>query len=194
MRKESVDRQTRETNIKLELDLDGSGTTNISTGIGFFDHLLTAMARHGFLDLDLKAFGDYDVDYHHTVEDVGICLGQAFANALGKAEGVKRFGNAFVPMDEALAQVTVDLSSRPYLVCNASFAAAAIGQFPVELVEDFLQAFASHARITLHINLIYGRSSHHQAEAIFKALGRALGEAATPDPRVDGALSTKGVL
>jgi imidazoleglycerol-phosphate dehydratase len=194
MRKAAVERRTQETNIKLELVLDGLGNATIASGVGFFDHLLTAMAKHGFFDLSLQAEGDYDVDYHHTIEDCGICLGQAFARAYAPAVGLKRFGNAFVPMDEALAQVTVDVSGRPYLVYNAGFAAEHIGQFPTELIEDFLQAFASNARLTLHVNLVYGRNSHHAAEAIFKALGRALDEALTLDPRIEGALSTKGTL
>lgn len=147
-----------------------------------------------FFDLSLRAEGDLDVGCHHTVEDTGICLGQAFARALGSCEGIRRFGEAQIPMDEALAAVSVDISGRPCLVFHAGFNTSTIGQFPTDLIEEFLQAFVNHARITLHVNLLYGRNAHHSAEAIFKALGRALAAAVTVDPRVVGAPSTKGVL
>lgn len=190
----SVERKTGETEIKLALSLDGSGAPDIRTGIPFFDHMLTLFSRHGLFDLTVTARGDIEVDYHHTVEDVGITLGQAFAKALGDKAGIRRYGSAYVPMDEALARVVVDCSGRPFLSYEAPRGVEAIGMFPFQLVEEFLRALAVQAGLTLHVSILAGRDAHHMAEAIFKALGRALDVAVSRDERVKGIPSTKGVL
>lgn len=194
MRSASLKRKTNETDISINFFLDGKGEAKISTGVGFFDHMLTLFGKHGLFDLTIKAQGDTFIDGHHTVEDCGIVLGQVIKEALGNKEGINRYGNAFVPMDEALAQVTVDTSGRSYLVFNAELPKTAIGNFELELVEEFFQAVAFNAGLTLHVNLLYGSNSHHMAEAIFKAFGRALCQAAEKNERVEGVLSSKGVL
>jgi imidazoleglycerol-phosphate dehydratase len=189
-----IDRSTRETQIKLELNLDGSGTFAGQTGVGFFDHMLELLARHGALDLKVEAKGDLHVDQHHTVEDVGICLGQAVKLALGDKAGICRYGHFTLPMEETLCTTAIDLSGRYYLVFNAEFASPRIGEFDSELVEDFWQAFAANALCNLHVLVHYGRNSHHVAEAIFKSAARALRMAVSPDPRISGVPSTKGTL
>lgn len=194
MRKASLNRKTNETDIQVEIVLDGSGKTNIATGVGFFDHMLNLFGRHGLFDFTVKAEGDLYIDSHHTVEDCGIALGMAIREALGGKQGINRYGNAFVPMDEALAQVTLDVSGRSYLVFNADLPKTAIGNFDVELVEEFFQAVSANAGLTLHVNLIYGKNTHHMVEAIFKAFGRALCEAAALNGRIEGVMSTKGIL
>jgi imidazoleglycerol-phosphate dehydratase len=192
-RRAVVERETKETRIRLELELDGQGRAEISTGLGFFDHMLTHVAFHGYFDLTLAAQGDLHVDAHHTVEDVGICLGQAFKQALGDRAGLTRYGSAFVPMDEALAQVVVDLSNRPLLKVSGQRPGAA-GGFDGQLAEEFWRALALHAGLTLHVRLLYGENDHHLLEAAFKALGRALDQATSSEPRAKGVVSTKGVL
>ena len=189
-----INRQTKETKVDLALDLDGKGRATVSTGVGFFDHMLDLLARHGLFDLDLTAEGDLHVDFHHTVEDVGIVLGQAIERAVGDKRGIHRYGWAIVPMDESLAQVAVDLSGRPAFVFHAKFPNQTIGPFPVELVEEFLKAVATSARMNLHVTVPYGSNSHHVAEAIFKALAKALRQATSLDPRNDDVPSTKGSL
>ena len=189
-----VKRTTKETDISIELNIDGTGACEINTGVGFFDHMMTLFSRHGFLDLKLKAVGDTEVDYHHTVEDVGICLGQAVIKACGDKAGIRRFGNSTIPMGESLATVAIDLCDRPFLVFNASLDKPKVGDFDVELVEEFLHAFTNHSGATLHVNLLYGSNTHHMIEAIFKALGRALDQATSKDERIQGVLSTKGTL
>ena len=193
-RKAVVERQTKETAVRVELALDGAGTTDVRAGVGFLDHMLDLLGKHARLDLTVQASGDTETDDHHTVEDIGIALGQAIDQALGDRAGITRFGQAAVPMDEALAQVAIDLSGRGFLVLNADFGQEKIGSFDVSLVREFLQALASNARMTLHINAPYGDDGHHITEAIFKALARALAKAVSIDPRVDGVPSTKGVL
>ena len=193
-RKSEKKRETTETKIRVALDLDGSGPPEISTTIPFFDHMLSLMAKHGFLDLQIAASGDTDIDFHHTVEDTGIVLGEALNEALGDRAGIARYGEATVPMDEALATVNIDLCSRPYLVFNVSEGAGSRGDFDVDLAEQFFRAFVGSAALTLHINLRYGSNGHHILEAVFKAFGRALAAAAAPDSRITGALSTKGTL
>lgn len=193
-RKATIERKTKETDIRLALNLDGMGQSRIKTGIGFLDHMLDHVARHGLLDLDVTAQGDLEVDDHHTVEDVFICLGQALGTALGDKAGINRYGFGVVPMDDALAEVAVDLSGRAALVFNAKFNRPRIGTFDVELVEEALAALARAAKLNLHVNVPYGKNNHHIAEAIFKALGRALRQAVEPDPRRKGIPSTKGVL
>ena len=185
-------RKTSETEISLSLGLDGKGLGKIKTGIPFFDHMLNLFARHGLFDLEVKAKGDLDVDLHHTVEDVGIVLGQALATALGKKEGIRRYGCAHVPMDETLARVVVDLSGRPYLELRGLNRRGRAGNFSAQLVEEFLRALSVQGGMNLHAEILYGRDVHHQIEAIFKALAKALQEAVTRDPRVKGVLSTKG--
>ena len=195
MRKTELKRKTKETDINLELVLDATGKHSVKTSMPFMDHMLSLMSKHGLMDIKLKAKGDLEVDDHHTVEDVGIVLGKALKDALGKMQGIRRFGSASVPMDEALAQVSLDISGRPYLVYNVSYPKRSkIKNFDVDLVEDFLLAFVNNAGITLHVNVPYGRNTHHMVEGIFKALGRALGEAVSIDPRVKGVPSTKGRL
>ncbi|MBS3921243.1 MAG: imidazoleglycerol-phosphate dehydratase HisB [Deltaproteobacteria bacterium] len=193
-RKAEVKRRTKETEIFLKIDLDGSGKHSIQTDIPFFDHMLSLMAYHSRMDLSLKAKGDIGVDTHHTVEDVGICLGDAIRKALGDAKGIWRYGLGLIPMDETLAAVTLDLSMRPCLVYHMKLKRSRIGNFDLELVEEFLKALANHAMMTLHINLLYGRNSHHMVESVFKGLGRALREAVSIDKRAIGVPSTKGVL
>jgi imidazoleglycerol-phosphate dehydratase len=193
-RKVEVKRKTKETEIVLKLDLDGSGIYSIKTGIPFFDHMLSLLAYHGSIDLSLKAKGDIGVDLHHTVEDVGICLGDGVRKALGEEKGIKRYGMAMIPMDETLASVVLDLSMRPCLVFNMKLKRSKIGTFDLELVEEFFKAFCNHARVTLHINLLYGKNSHHMVEAVFKGFGRALREAVSLDQRSHQVPSTKGVL
>ncbi|NBZ95142.1 MAG: imidazoleglycerol-phosphate dehydratase HisB [Proteobacteria bacterium] len=193
-RSASLERTTGETRINLSLSLDGEGQSDIRTGIPFFDHMLTLLSRHGLLDLEIAAKGDIEVDYHHTVEDVGITLGQALAKALGDKSRIRRYGHAYVPMDEALARVVVDCSGRPFLAYEAPRGVEAIGLFPFQLVEEFLRAVAVNAGLTLHVSILSGRDAHHMAEAVFKALGRALDIAVSHDDRVKGIPSTKGVL
>lgn len=189
-----IERKTNETNIRLAFGLDGEGKTELSTGVPFLSHMLDLFAKHGHFDLRVDADGDIEVDGHHTTEDIGICLGQALSQALGDKRGIKRYGNAFVPMDEALAQVVVDLSNRPHLEFRADIPAPMIGSFDTELVHEFLWKLAIEAKMNLHVIVHYGRNSHHIVEAIFKALGRALDEATSHDPRVKGIPSTKGML
>jgi imidazoleglycerol-phosphate dehydratase len=191
----SVSRTTKETDIQIGLTLEGNGASEIHTGIPFFDHMLTSFTRYGFFDLDLHARGDLDVDYHHTVEDVGICLGEAFDRALGTKAGIQRFGHVVMPMDEALVSVTLDICSRPYLIYHVTFPGRRIGtRFPSELVQEFFQGFIRRSGLTLHINMQYGSNSHHIAEAIFKGVGRAMAQACALDPRIHGVFSTKGEL
>ncbi|MHC1682064.1 MAG: imidazoleglycerol-phosphate dehydratase HisB [Clostridiaceae bacterium] len=194
MRISEVKRKTGETDIEVKVNLDGEGNYNISTGIGFFDHMLNLFTRHGLMDIDLKAVGDLEVDGHHTVEDVGIALGNAIKNALGNKERIKRYGTSYVPMDEALAFVSLDLSGRPFLVFDYEMEKRVLGTFDTELVEEFFRALAFNAGITLHIRVLYGKNLHHIIEGIFKATGRALREAVTVDERIKGVMSTKGVL
>ncbi len=189
-----IRRETAETRIALSLALDGTGEARITSPVGFLNHMLDLLARHAGFDLAVEAEGDTRVDLHHTVEDVGICLGQALEKALGGKAGVTRFASVAVPMDEALAEVTVDLSGRPYLVYRVTFPGERVGEFETELVEEFLQALASHGRLTLHVNVPYGTNDHHIAEAVFKGLARALRVAVSRDPRVSGPPSTKGIL
>lgn len=190
----TIERRTRETNVRLALNLDGSGRSRIKTGIGFLDHMLEALAKHGFFDLDVSCRGDLHVDAHHTVEDVGIAFGQALRQALGDKRGVVRFGHAYVPLDEAISRCVVDLSGRPYLHFGVTFKARQLGTMPTELFEDFFWALADHGRITLHLDTLRGRNSHHIAETLFKATARALAMAVARDPRVKGIPSTKGKL
>lgn len=190
----TVERKTGETDIRLTLGLDGSGTSDVRTGIPFFDHMLTLFTRHGLLDLTVAAKGDIEVDYHHTVEDTGIALGQALARALGDKAGIRRYGHAYVPMDEALVRAVVDCSGRPFLAYEAPRGVEAIGLFPFQLVEEFLRAVAVNAGLTLHVSVLAGRDAHHMAEGVFKALGRAIDAAVSVDGRVSGIPSTKGVL
>ncbi len=194
MRSAEVQRNTLETQIRVRLDLDGSGKSKLATGVGFFDHMLDQIARHGLIDLDIEAKGDLHIDAHHTVEDVGIALGQALAKALGDKKGLRRYGHAYVPLDEALARVVVDLSGRPGLVFDVPFTRPLIGEFDVDLVREFFQGLVNHAAATVHIDCLRGDNSHHQAETVFKAFGRALRMAAEADPRVSGVPSTKGTL
>ena len=186
-------RSTTETQIELDLDLDGMGAYEITTGLGFFDHMLSHIARHGKLDLRLKAKGDLHVDEHHLIEDVGICLAKAIVEAVGEKKGIERFGAAFVTMDEALARTVIDLSGRSYLVFHAPFSREAINGFPLEMVKEFFQAIAGEGRLNLHVALLYGDNAHHQVEAIFKSFGRAL-KAAVKRSGLEGIPSTKGVL
>lgn len=193
-RQAKVVRNTRETQIQVEIDLDGSGQLELDTGIPFFDHMLDQVARHGAIDLNLKAVGDLEIDDHHTVEDVGITLGQAFAQAVGDKAGITRYGYAYVPLDEALSRVVIDLSGRPGLFYRVDYPRARIGQFDVDLLREFFQGFVNHAQITLHIDNLEGINAHHVAETIFKAFGRALRMATSPDARMSGIPSTKGAL
>jgi len=190
-----VQRDTLETRIRVELNLDGNGTGRFATGIPFLEHMLDQVARHGVVDLDIQAEGDLHIDLHHTVEDIGITLGQALAQALGDKKGIRRYGHAYVPLDEALSRVVVDFSGRPGLEMHADFRRSHIGQFDVDLFQEFFQGLVNHARMTLHIDSIRGHNAHHVAETIFKAFGRALRMAAEPDPRMtDVTPSTKGAL
>ena len=194
MREARLSRETKETAIKAELKLDGSGRHSIDTTIPFLDHMISLMTVHGLFDLNLKAHGDTQVDFHHTVEDVGICLGKVLRQALGKKEGIRRYGSAFVPMDESLASVHIDLSGRPCLVYDCALRRKRIGNFDTELVKEFFQAFVNNAAMTLHARILYGSNGHHMVESLFKACGRALREAAAKDEKVRGVLSTKGRL
>ena len=191
----TITRTTSETDISLTLDLDGTGRADIATGIGFLDHMLTALTRHALFDLTVRAKGDLHIDFHHTTEDVGIVLGRALTEALGDKRGIARFGHAMVPMDEALAEAAIDISGRPFLAWSVTFAQPKVGEMDTELFEDFFRAFASNALITLHVTQKAGTNPHHVAEACFKALARALRMAVAPDPRVGNAIpSTKGAL
>lgn len=190
----SVSRKTSETDVQITMNLDGQGISSISTGIGFFDHMLTHVSKHGLIDLEIRAQGDLHVDFHHTVEDVGLALGEALRTALGNKSGIRRYGFASVPMDEALASVALDLSGRPYLVYANPLADRSAGAFALDLVTVFLQAVADRGGITLHTTVHTAENPHHAAEAVFKALGRALREAVELDPRATGIPSTKGVL
>ena len=190
----AVNRETAETKIALQLNLDGAGKSAIDSGIGFFDHMLNLMTVHGQLDLDLRCDGDLEVDGHHSVEDIGIALGDAFKEAIGDKKGICRYGTFYLPMDESLAFVTLDISGRPFLVYDGGEMAPMVGGFDTELTEEFLRAFAMHAGITLHVKILYGTNTHHKIEAIFKALGHALRIAVNQDPKVTGVPSTKGML
>lgn len=195
MRYAEIARNTLETRIAVRLNLDGAGQAQFATGVPFLEHMLDQIARHGLIDLDIRAEGDVQIDDHHTVEDIGIVLGQALTRALGDKSGLTRYGHSVVPLDETLSRVVVDLSGRPGLFMNVEFTRNAVGQFDTELVREFFQALSNHAGITLHIDNLKGKNAHHQAESIFKAFGRALRMAATPDPRMAGSLpSTKGTL
>jgi imidazoleglycerol-phosphate dehydratase len=190
-----AERDTLETRIRVELNLDGTGTGRFATGLPFLDHMLDQVARHGVIDLDIQAEGDLHIDAHHTVEDIGITLGQALARALGDKKGIRRYGHAYVPLDEALSRVVIDFSGRPGLEMHADFRRSHIGQFDVDLFQEFFQGLVNHAQMTLHIDNIRGHNAHHVAETIFKAFGRALRMAAEPDPRMGGVTpSTKGAL
>jgi imidazoleglycerol-phosphate dehydratase len=190
-----VERNTKETQIKVRLDLDGTGRSKIATGVGFFDHMLDSFARHGGFDLEVETKGDLHIDMHHTVEDTGIVIGQAFNQALDGFKGVRRFGHAYIPMDETLTRCAVDLSNRPYLIWHVKFSRPRVGEMDTELFKEFHHAFAMHAGACVHIETLYGENSHHIAESGFKALARALRDAVEPDPKTGGAApSTKGVL
>lgn len=193
-RSATIERITNETTIKLTLLVDGSGTAKISTSVPFLDHMLNLFARHGLFDLEIEAKGDIDIDYHHTVEDIGIVLGEAFKWALGDKKGIRRYGQATVPMDETLASVAVDISGRPYLVYHVNLPKVKVGEFDVELAQEFFQAFVNNCGLNLHINVMYGDNIHHIIEACFKAFARAMDSASQLDSRVEGVMSTKGVL
>lgn len=194
MRTSTITRQTKETAISLSLNLDGSGKAELKTGIGFFDHMLDAFSRFALIDLTLSCKGDLHVDAHHTVEDVGICLGKALRDALGSREGIRRAASAYMPMDEALAFCALDISGRPYLAFSAEFSAPMVGSLDTQLAEEFFRAVAVNAGLTLHLKVLDGRNDHHKMEALFKAFGLALRDAAAFDPRITGVLSTKGAL
>ena len=195
MRTAQVFRNTAETQITVAIDLDGTGASTLSTGIGFFDHMLDQIARHGLIDLDIQAKGDLHIDGHHTVEDVGITLGQAIARAVGDKKGIRRYGHAYVPLDEALSRVVIDFSGRPGLEWNVPFVRAMIGEFDVDLAHEFFQGLVNHAGITVHVDNLRGDNAHHQCETVFKAFGRALRAAAERDPRLGEVVpSTKGTL
>jgi imidazoleglycerol-phosphate dehydratase len=193
-RRAEIKRKTNETDIMLSIDIDGIGSGEIKTGVGFFDHMLILLTKHGLFDMKIDALGDLEVDAHHTVEDIGIVLGQALKQALGDKKSIKRYGTCYVPMDEALALVSLDLSGRPFLVFDAPFTSDRIGEMDSELIEEFFRAVANNAGITLHIKALYGNNNHHIAEAIFKAFGRALDEATRIDERIKGVMSTKGTM
>ena len=194
MRTANVTRNTKETEIEISLNLDGTGNYEIDTGVGFFDHMLAGFARHGFFDLSVKVKGDLEVDEHHTIEDTGIALGTALKEALGGKEGIRRFGSCILPMDETLALAAIDLSGRPYFVFDADFASERCGTMGTQMVREFFQAISYAAGMNLHLKIFSGMNDHHKAEALFKAFGRALDEASSLDPRVSGVLSTKGSL
>lgn len=195
MRSAQVTRNTLETQITVEVNLDGTGKVKLDTGLPFLEHMLDQIARHGLLDLNIKAKGDLHIDAHHTVEDIGITLGQAFTQAIGDKKGMRRYGHAYVPLDEALSRVVLDISGRPGLVFNVEFVRANVGEFEVDLIREFFQGFVNHALVTLHIDNLAGDNAHHQAETIFKAFGRALRVALEQDPRMAGVMpSTKGTL
>ncbi len=193
-RKAQITRNTQETQISVKLDLDGKGQAKLASGVPFLDHMLDQIARHGLVDLEVKASGDLHIDAHHTVEDIGITLGQAFAKAIGDKKGVRRYGHAYVPLDEALSRVVIDLSGRPGLEMSGKFTRARVGDFDVDLVREFFQGFVNHASVTLHLDNLKGVNAHHQVETLFKAFGRALRMAVELDPRVKGVPSTKGSL
>ena len=194
MRKAEIERTTKETSVRVSVNLDGTGESEVLTGVGFFDHMLTLFAKHGGFDLIVKCDGDLAVDGHHSIEDIGIVLGEAFKEALGDKAGIERYGSFYVPMDEALAFAALDISGRPYLVYEAGEMAPMVGGYDTELTEEFLRAFAFNAGITLHAKILYGSNTHHKLEALFKALGHALSAAVRMDPERKGVLSTKGVL
>lgn len=194
MRAANIERKTAETSVEIYINLDGEGKSEINTGIGFFDHMMTLFAAHGLFDLTLYCKGDTEVDGHHTVEDIGIALGDAVREALGNRAGINRYGTFYLPMDETLAFVSLDLSGRPYLVCDMGEMAPMVGAFDTELVEEFLRAFSVHGGITLHAKILYGKNTHHKIEGLFKALGHALRIAVEKDPRNNKIPSTKGVL
>ena len=195
MRTAEVERSTKETRIRVRVDLDGTGAARLASGIPFLDHMLDQLARHALIDLEVEAKGDLEIDAHHTVEDIGITLGQAFARAIGDKSGVRRFGHAYVPLDEALSRVVVDFSGRPGLEYHVPFTRALIGEFDVDLVHEFFQGFVNHAQVTLHVDNLRGDNAHHQCETVFKAFARALRMASERDPRTQGAVpSTKGSL
>ncbi|MHC1721352.1 MAG: imidazoleglycerol-phosphate dehydratase HisB [Clostridiaceae bacterium] len=189
-----ISRKTYETDIAVKLNIDGKGKSEIETGVGFLDHMLTLLSKHGIFDLYIKASGDTNVDCHHTAEDIGIVLGKCLGDALKDKNGLKRYGTVFLPMDEALAMVSVDISGRPFLVFDCEMKSQKVGEFDTELVEEFFRAVAFNAGITLHIKLLYGNNTHHIIEAVFKAFGRALREASSYDERIEGPMTTKGVL
>lgn len=193
-RQAQVIRDTQETQIAVKINLDGSGRAKLASGVPFLDHMLDQIARHGLVDLEVKAKGDLHIDAHHTVEDIGITLGQAFAKAVGDKKGVRRYGHAYVPLDEALSRVVIDLSGRPGLEMSGKFTRARVGEFDVDLVREFFQGFVNHAQVTLHLDNLKGANTHHQVETLFKAFGRALRMAVELDPRVKGVPSTKGKL
>jgi imidazoleglycerol-phosphate dehydratase len=195
MRKAQVTRDTSETQIAVSINLDGSGRSKLATGVPFLDHMLDQVARHGMMDLEVKASGDLHIDAHHTVEDIGITLGQAVAKAAGDKKGIRRYGHAYVPLDEALSRVVVDFSGRPGLQYHVQYARALVGEFDVDLTHEFFQGFVNHAQVTLHIDNLRGDNAHHQCETVFKAFARALRMAVEPDPRAGGTIpSTKGKL
>jgi len=194
VRKAEVKRSTTETDIAIAVKIDGKGSAKISSGIPFLDHMISLVAKHGFFDIELKAKGDIDVDFHHTVEDVGICLGQAFKKALGDKQGIRRYGDVTVPMIDALAAVVLDISARSNLVYRVTQSKAKVGEFDTELVEEFFRAFSTHLGVDLHINVFYGDNTHHIIEAVFKAFAKALDQATMIDDRIKGVLSTKGKL
>ncbi len=194
MRTASIKRQTNETTVDVALNLDGQGQADICTGVGFLDHMLTHLAFQACFDLTVRAAGDLVVDEHHTVEDVAVAMGQALDQVLGQRQGIARMAHAYVPMDDALARVAVDLGGRAYAVIEASFATPRLGTMATDLIPHFLEALASHGRLNLHAHILYGQNDHHKAEALFKALGRALGQATATDPRRAGVASTKGVI
>lgn len=194
MRQAEIKRETKETSIKISLQLDGEGNSHIASGIGFFDHMLTLLTKHGLFNLSVDCQGDLVIDGHHSVEDIGICLGKAIKEALGNKQGIKRYGSSFLPMDETLVLVALDVSDRPYLVYDVPELTPIVGTFATELTEEFLRALSVQAGLTLHVKLIHGKNSHHIIEAIFKALGRALREAVVRDPQIQGVMSTKGLL
>ncbi len=194
MRTSEIERNTEETKIKMKINIDGIGKNNINTGIGFFDHMLTHISKHGFIDMDIHTKGDINVDSHHTIEDTGIVLGKCIANAIGDKKGIKRYGYSIVPMDEALVLCAVDFSGRAVFVFDAEFTAEKLGDFDTEMTEEFFRAVSLNAGINLHIKLISGKNNHHIAECIFKAFGRAVDMAVSFDERIEGVLSTKGML
>ncbi len=194
-RKATVERNTSETQVRVEVNLDGTGAADFDTGVPFLEHMLDQIARHGLVDLKIRAKGDLEIDAHHTVEDVGITLGQAFTRALGDKKGIRRYGHAYVPLDEALSRVVIDFSGRPGLEYNVAYTRARVGDFDIDLFREFFQGFVNHAQVTLHIDNLRGRNAHHQVETVFKAFARALRMAVEPDPRMAGVTpSTKGSL
>ena len=193
-RSAEVERKTKETDVQLTLNLDGGGLYSVDTGIPFLDHMFELMVAHGFMDLNVRAKGDTEIDYHHTVEDLGICLGKAISQALGERKGIRRYGQAMIPMDEALAQVVIDISNRPYLSYKVPIKKGLTGKFDIRLLKDFFRALVNYAGVTMHIELLSGDDAHHSAEAIFKAFGRALDQASQREERLDGVPSTKGLL